>query len=209
MVNSISFLGSFCELFWLSSTVTLGSHSCRKFNAGSFVVLNNFSKLQALLVFLVFRSFRFSFFDVIALGLNTMEANSLHAFHVTIWLSTTLRKILHKTDHSFITFHVECVLTFCAQFVQPSVIFIMDKVAIVWVLKGILKVRNESKTVIKLDEERLSVDGRPFTSDLLGSNTSSGWALALNGLYLVVVHQIDFPNILLGKMELMILIDKL
>jgi hypothetical protein len=173
VVNSISFLGSLlCKLFWLS-TVALSSHSSGQIHTCGLVVLNDFSELQSLLVFLVFGILIFGFFDIETLGLNTMEANSFHALHITIGLSASLRKILNKTDHCFITFHVKSIFTFCAQFVQPSVIFIMDEVAIVGVFKGILKVRNKSKTVIKLNQERLSVDGRPFTGNLLGSNTSS------------------------------------
>lgn len=60
-----------------------------------------------------------------------MEANSFQAFHIAIRLSTSLGEILNEADHCFITFHVKSILAFCAQFVQPSVIFIMDKVAIV------------------------------------------------------------------------------
>jgi len=149
MVNSISFLGSFCELFWLSSTVTLGSHSCRKFNAGSFVVLNNFSKLQALLVFLVFRSFRFSFFDVIALGLYTMEANSLHAFHVTIWLSTTLRKILHKT--TIVSLHFMS---------KASSLSVLNSFNLVWFLLWIRSLLYESLRVYL----KLEMNLRPLSS---------------------------------------------
>jgi len=161
VVNSIGFLGSFCalgKLFGLSSFVGLSYHRSSQFYSCSFIVLNNFRKLQALLILLVFSIFVFGFLDVITLGLHTMEANSFYAFHIAVWLSISLWEILYETDHGFIASHVESILTFRAQFVQPSVIFIMDQVAIIGVLKGILKVRDESKAVFKLNEERLSVD---------------------------------------------------
>jgi len=130
MVNSISFLGSFCELCWLRTVALLSFHNLSQFHTGIFIVLNNFCKLQSL-PFILFRNFRLCFFDVITLGLYSMEANSFGAFHIAIRLSISLRKILNKTDHCFITFHVESILTFCAQFVQPSVVAIMDQVLIV------------------------------------------------------------------------------
>jgi len=114
VVNSISFLGSLlCKLFWLS-TVALSSHSSGQIHTCGLVVLNDFSELQSLLVFLVFGILIFGFFDIETLGLNTMEANSFHALHITIGLSASLRKILNKTDHCFITFHVKSIFTFCA-----------------------------------------------------------------------------------------------
>jgi hypothetical protein len=75
------------------------------------------------------------------------------------------------------------------------------------VFDGILEIGQKPHSVLELDSERLVIDWRPGATDKVG------WALLLAltmlSLHLVLVHDLDFPDLLLGEIKVVVLLDYL
>ena len=109
---------------------------------------------------------------------------------------------LHEADHGLVALGVELA-------VVPS----FDRLEFVRSLclgqgrnvlfNRVLEVGQESKPVFKLNFKRLVVNGRPGTHKvLLGAFDS---VFAENGFDLELVHELYFPDILLGEGKLVVL----
>ena len=78
------------------------------------------------------------------------------------------------------------------------------------VLHRILKIRDESHPVVKLDQKRLRINRRPSALDFLLHLTFRCLALlTFDRFDHVIVHKIDLPQILLLKPELKVFVYKL
>lgn len=71
----------------------------------------------------------------------------------------------------------------------------------------ILEVGEKSQTVLKLHSERLIINRRPSSRDMLGGAVRS--ILAENSFDLRFVHQLYFPNVFVCERELLVLSDNL
>jgi hypothetical protein len=75
------------------------------------------------------------------------------------------------------------------------------------ILNGILKIGQEPHSVLKLDCERLIVNRRPSSTDIVSLAILS--ILAHLRLNLVLVHDLDLPKVLFGEIKVVILLDYL
>lgn len=112
------------------------------------------------------------------------------------------RDTLYKSNHSLVAHGVEFLVVSGGDGLE-----LFGSVG-KWVLrdswlKCIFKVSQESHAVLKVDLESLIIDGGPGTSDVGGLTLSTG--LALLCLSLILIEELDPPEVLSIKFPLMIL----
>ena len=75
------------------------------------------------------------------------------------------------------------------------------------VLDGVLEIGQKPHSVLQLDGEGLIIDWRPGSTDKV--RVAVLLVLALLSLHLVLVHDLDFPDVLLGEIKVVVLLDYL
>ena len=108
---------------------------------------------------------------------------------------------LHKADHSFVALRVEFAVVARLNVVKFLCSLSLWKGGYVG-LDCVFEVGKETKSILQLNLERLIINCRPGTHEVLVGTVNS--VLAEDGLNLELGHQFDLPDVLLGKGELMV-----
>ena len=75
------------------------------------------------------------------------------------------------------------------------------------ILDGILEIGQKPHAILELNSKGLVIDWRPSTTDEV--RRALFFALTVLGLNLVLVHDLDFPDLLLDEIKVVVLLDYL